>query len=176
VKKCPKCQNSYDYSSFTRDKSRKDGFSCYCKPCEKAKLADYYVKNTSKINARNIANHYANREQALQRGKRWRKNNPDYAKNSAQIKAQVRKRDAWKMGNGIFKVTKKELQRLYNSPCAYCGSTNKIEIDHVIPLVKGGTHSIGNLTSACRTCNASKNKDFLTVWKKKNIERPRDGY
>ena len=49
--------------------------------------------------------------------------------------------------------------------CAYCGSKDKIEMDHVVPLSKGGRHAIGNLLPACFSCNRSKRARFLSEWK-----------
>ena len=37
-KKCPQCDSFKPLSEFSRDKARKDGLQCYCKPC-KAKYA-----------------------------------------------------------------------------------------------------------------------------------------
>lgn len=49
---------------------------------------------------------------------------------------------------------------LYENSCAYCGKelTDSFDCtqDHVIPLSKGGTHSIDNVVPACRVCNARK--------------------
>ena len=43
--------------------------------------------------------------------------------------------------------------------CVYCGVSGKeaeLEIDHVHPVSKGGSHHIGNLVTACRRCNQKK--------------------
>jgi 5-methylcytosine-specific restriction endonuclease McrA len=37
--------------------------------------------------------------------------------------------------------------------------------DHIIPLARKGTHSIGNLVPACHACNASKGKKLISEWK-----------
>ena len=45
--------------------------------------------------------------------------------------------------------------------CAYCGE-DATEIDHLIPISKGGNNSPENLVPACKTCNRSKNNKDLS--------------
>lgn len=52
---------------------------------------------------------------------------------------------------------------LENDPCSYCGGSGG-EIDHIVPLAKGGTHSIDNLTGACKSCNSSKHITNLLLF------------
>lgn len=40
--------------------------------------------------------------------------------------------------------------------CQHCGTTERIEMDHIIPLSKGGTNHIDNLQPLCRSCNSKK--------------------
>jgi len=43
--------------------------------------------------------------------------------------------------------------------CTYCGTPGtdaELEIDHIIPVAKGDSHHMSNLTTACRKCNQSK--------------------
>lgn len=43
--------------------------------------------------------------------------------------------------------------------CRYCGSTpeeSELQVDHIVPIAKGGTNSLLNLITACRLCNAGK--------------------
>jgi len=46
----------------------------------------------------------------------------------------------------------------YDGTCAYCGSRERVEADHRIPLSRGGTNSIDNILPACRSCNGTKHK------------------
>ena len=43
--------------------------------------------------------------------------------------------------------------------CQYCGNDDreKMTVDHVIPISKGGTDEDFNLVAACQKCNYSKN-------------------
>ena len=40
--------------------------------------------------------------------------------------------------------------------CVYCGSTDKLVIDHIQPVADGGTDDMENLATACWLCNAGK--------------------
>lgn len=41
--------------------------------------------------------------------------------------------------------------------CAYCGAENvPLEIEHIIPKIRGGSNRVSNLTLACRDCNQAK--------------------
>ena len=40
--------------------------------------------------------------------------------------------------------------------CRYCGSTEKLVLDHLLPVARGGDDSIENLITACKSCNAKK--------------------
>ena len=40
--------------------------------------------------------------------------------------------------------------------CSYCGSTNNLCIDHIIPVRHGGEDTYDNFQVLCRSCNSSK--------------------
>ena len=48
--------------------------------------------------------------------------------------------------------------------CAYCPNPADT-IDHVVPLVRGGTNYEGNLAPACRRCNSSKSGYTVVEWR-----------
>lgn len=48
--------------------------------------------------------------------------------------------------------------------CCYCGATEKLSIDHLIPRMKGGEDYSDNLVWACKSCNSSKGGRDLLEW------------
>lgn len=47
--------------------------------------------------------------------------------------------------------------------CEYCGAP-ATEVDHVVPVAKGGVDSLDNLVASCRQCNNKKSAKPLTVF------------
>lgn len=45
--------------------------------------------------------------------------------------------------------------------CTYCEDALAVEIDHIVPMTKGGTGERINLTPVCRSCNARKGDMYL---------------
>lgn len=48
--------------------------------------------------------------------------------------------------------------------CVYCGSAERLECDHVIPIARGGGNDAANLATACLKCNRSKGSKILSEW------------
>jgi hypothetical protein len=44
----------------------------------------------------------------------------------------------------------------YNHKCNNCGSTERLEIDHIIPISKGGREDEINMQVLCKKCNLTK--------------------
>ena len=58
--------------------------------------------------------------------------------------------------------------------CTYCGKTSiKLTVDHIEPLVNGGSHTPDNFAIACISCNSSKNATPLLIWMAKLTNRSR---
>jgi 5-methylcytosine-specific restriction endonuclease McrA len=51
--------------------------------------------------------------------------------------------------------------------CAYCQRPPRrsLQMDHVVPLSRGGRHAIGNVVPACEACNSSKRDRLLADWR-----------
>lgn len=58
--------------------------------------------------------------------------------------------------------------RQFDHCCAYCGAAEhrsaELEIEHVVPISKGGPHLLSNIVPACTSCNSSKRRQELETW------------
>lgn len=80
--------------------------------------------------------------------------------------AMYRARD---MGVEVCEFTIRDFRRMearQDGRCAYCRKKSKwLQMDHVIPLIRGGRHSAGNLVLACADCNKSKSAMLPMRWR-----------
>lgn len=57
---------------------------------------------------------------------------------------------------GIYLGTRYKVLQRDNFKCKCCGSTNFLEVDHIIPVMDGGTNDLNNLQTLCKECNMGK--------------------
>lgn len=119
---------------------------------------DWYQKNIEKerIRSRKKYLKYKEKKQEYQR--------QYFAKRPGLKQEQKRNRRAReKKAQGI--ITKGEWANLldkYRHQCLCCGRKDiKITMDHVIPLVSGGNHSIDNIQPLCVSCNSKKHTQTI---------------
>ena len=125
----------------------------------------YYLKNRERIREQHKEYQQKNRERnaLLQRG--FRRRHPDKAP------AYSRMRRALIRGNIIPKYTLHAVLETYGTDCHICfksidleaprfqgkpGWRHGLQIDHIIPISKGGSDSIDNVRPAHGFCNLSK--------------------
>ncbi len=135
----------------------------------------YYSDNRDKWSEYHVKYYAKNADKIKARSSKWRADNPERAsrqvqdwliRNRQSQREYGHKRRAKQRANGVYLITKNELNKLYNSTCLYCGSNQSITLDHIIPIARGGTHSIGNLAPACKKCNSSKSDKTIQEWKR----------
>lgn len=57
------------------------------------------------------------------------------------------------------KLTQREFEYLWKASkgkCACCSSTDRLQVDHIVPVSKGGRTELANLQILCKKCNVSK--------------------
>lgn len=164
TKICSSCKTEKTLDNFSKDKNRKDGIYTQCKTCVSEYWKHYYKENHERrlTNQRKASYkwRHAHPEAKAADAKRWNEKNRKRKAHYAST------RRAQKESNGIYEIRDSELKKLYASPCFYCGKYAKIDADHVIPISRGGQHSIGNLVPSCRSCNTSKNNKTIMEWRK----------
>ena len=190
MKLCTKCNQEKEYSQFSKDSQKKDGYCSHCKDCRRDYESKYNIINKDKVRTRNnsyMASHkeqkqlydkqrreqnrnvinQKKREYYYSTGKlvgyKWLTNNPDKRLIYAKNRSAKRKEQR------VSDLSSKDLKQWQDQQikiCSYCGTTcnHNYQIDHIDALAVGGTHTLDNLTIACPTCNQSKGKKSLILW------------
>lgn len=57
--------------------------------------------------------------------------------------------------------------------CHYCEQPFPSEVDHLLPVIQGGTNHLDNLVAACHRCNAEKSGMTPSQWRVWRIDRGR---
>lgn len=89
---------------------------------------------------------------AVQRVKKYKERNPD--KRKAWDREYGYRRRNYNAGYFDREAIKQKFDLLGNR-CVKC-SSSPVEVDHIIPLSKGGTNHIDNLQPLCKPCNSGK--------------------
>jgi len=121
-----------------------------------------YAKNADAERAKDAAWREANRELSRERAREsyWR--DPEKQRNRRHFR-RVTERE--------FLILPSELRRLYSQPCMACGSMDDQSLDHVVPLARGGQHTIGNLQTLCLPCNVKKGNRTMMEWRLGRVAR-----
>ncbi len=114
-----------------------------------------------------------NAEVAKERARRWREEHPEMAKaadarkranrspeylEKRRIDEQNRRARMKLSGGRLTKGLAKRLYALQNGLCVYCRTDLNcaFDLDHIVPISKGGAHSDENIQLLCPTCNRRK--------------------
>jgi 5-methylcytosine-specific restriction endonuclease McrA len=141
---------------------------------QKTYHASHYLANKARIDERNRQYFISNREKVYEYRRSWLEARPEYSKewrqaNPDRWRQYIATSRAKRLQVEALIVTSEDWRRLcvrYRSCCAYCGKhCLSLTQDHVVPLSRGGRHSIGNIVPACRSCNSSKHARLLIEWR-----------
>lgn len=110
-------------------------------------------------------------EKTSQYNRTYRLKNPDKIKNirycynhsdryydlNSEAKKRYRARKNKSLINDLTSSLWHEIKIHFKNRCYYCKSRSAhLTQDHIIPLSRGGSHTITNIIPACRKCNSSK--------------------
>lgn len=132
---CTKCKLLKPLSSFHKDKTKLSGFRAVCKSCRYELEKDKNALYLKTLNGKASSANRKNKRRALINSS---------SDNSITTPLLMKKREE------------------QNHKCYYCGlpfdytTKRSVHLDHVIPLSKGGIHSITNVVWSCQKCNLLK--------------------
>ena len=148
IKRCHDCMEYKGVQEFSMKKDQKDGINKKCKECSGKRNKEWYE---------------ANKETILNRQKKHRQT-PEGKAVQKRAKHKYRTK---KEGNGGEYTPDEWNQCLdyFNHCDAYTGEPlTTTEVEHIIPVSKGGTNNIYNIVPANKSTNCSKGKKDLFEW------------
>jgi 5-methylcytosine-specific restriction endonuclease McrA len=160
MKLCPECREEKPRSAFTTDKRKFDGLFYKCKACvnkarnERAKDGRYKKHHVS-AKAPDQWKLYLSQ---------WHADNPDKitqycnsrrARLHEAFEEQVDRRVVWGRDEGHCRI-----KMVCNGDFV---PFEAMELDHIIPLVRGGKHAYHNVQTGCRPCNRAKSDKVVTL-------------
>ncbi len=194
-KQCRSCGMYRYLDNYVAMPSMKDGLHATCRHCDNARRRQQYYENHSRELAAAARNRPRRAEINKEYSRRYRETNKERVKAAIQEWRQINKdrvlelnrayaqrnrekvrkfgqvRYANRKGNGgsFTKDEWNELCAIFGNVCVCCGRAGRLTIDHIIPIVAGGTSNIENLQPLCKTCNCRKGSrliiDYRLPWK-----------
>ncbi|MEU3452157.1 HNH endonuclease [Micromonospora sp. NPDC006766] len=100
--------------------------------------------------------------------RKWAQANPGKFSNACNRRRVRLEANPFSVG-----VSDRDWRRLvnrYGGRCAYCGDKpDRVAMDHVVPLARGGRHAIGNVLPACLECNSAKRDLLLADFRRREV-------
>lgn len=132
---------------------------------EAAYKRDYRKRFPSKHKDANQRYCQRNPEKRRENHRRWREANLEYHRAYWAVYVSNRRARVAKNG-GFYTIDDvKLLREKQNNCCAACGQDGKkLEVDHIVAVIRGGSNDPSNLQLLCRPCNASKGAREMDEW------------
>ena len=162
-KYCAACSVTVKREGFFRwraanlEKAREDSRKWRVAHLEKAKERDRQWRAANPERAKKNLRKWqaANPERVNELCRKWRAANPD----KVAVTNHARRRSI------IGSFTADELKAKFEehgNKCVHCGTTEqKLTVDHITPLKRGGTNNIDNVQPLCQSCNSRKGARFV---------------
>lgn len=153
----------------------RDKYGCII--CAREKSLEWNHTNPERVKANDAARYYADPDKARERSAAYRRDNPDKWRetvkawrhaNRERYNAYARLRKATRPGSKSLPIEERQVsidwaRIVTDDPCSYCGAPHE-HLDHIVPVINGGTGAWTNLTSACAQCNIRKGSSPLLTF------------
>lgn len=177
-KPCPKGHITPKYTKQHRCTECNRGWTVAYRVDHPNYLHDYnreWARQNSKKNAESTLKFWRSLspEERLERSRRYFRarydRNPELTKEQLRRHEQVRR--AREVGaEGHYTLAEWEmLKEIYGHKCLACGRSSDerpLTVDHVVPLIEGGSNTIDNIQPLCKPCNSAKHTktiDYRTM-------------
>ena len=150
-----------------------------CKGCLKLRQAQYYAKNKEHIKAATDAYRRANLPKYVEYTNRYKAQHPEARKSQVSMASKTyratphgamvvkRHNEQYNRRARLGDLTAAQWQGIleyFNFKCAYCDSTERLSMEHIQPVSKGGALTKTNIIVACQHCNSSRGNMNFEVW------------
>lgn len=164
--RCVKCEMVFDESNFYNDKSKPNGKKPRCKACDKLSIdiarrrkyeKEYWSSPERKKKKREQVKRSMEKHKDKYNVKRKEYLSTDAGINTQRKAGQVTR--CKKAGAYIEHIDPLELYNMQNGVCYIClekFSFKEMQMDHLIPISKGGKHESHNVKMCCAKCNQKK--------------------
>lgn len=133
----------------------------------RAKNRDWQKKNWKHRQAYVKRYYEENQDKLRKRSRDWYKNHQ--GRHSQSILRRIGRLKGQSIKPETIDAFCKRVKSKSTCVCYYCEkvvSTKGIHFDHIVPLSKGGPHSIENICVSCAKCNLSKHATPIQDWYK----------
>ena len=84
--------------------------------------------------------------------------------NGRMAKKRIEKKRKYALKDSTLTLAEwEQIKEKHNHLCFYCKKKKPLEMDHFIPLSRGGQHTKENVVPSCRSCNAKKSNRLVEI-------------
>lgn len=192
---CSHCKKELPIDMFTKESSKKNGFSSLCKDCQKEqrkrrkdKIQQWFDNNADHVKeyrAKYSREHAEEKRAYNQKHKEYfKQKRKEYESQNVEKMREQRRRDRHKLNarylkyklgaeerNLSFELTLDDFDRITSHPCFYCGELSEDEFGHkfvgIDRVNSDEGYVIANVIPCCAICNRMKSNYTMYDWLKK---------
>ena len=142
---------------------------------------NYRLEHAEECKARNDKWRKENPEKTVEYGRKYTENHPgannessaNWRRTHVEHKRILTRQRRAKIKEAPGTITTQEWESVrakYGPACLCCGEIKPLTMDHVVPIVNGGHHVVGNVQPLCLSCNSSKGTKTIDYRPDRRVE------